>query len=180
MRGQRVFACEKDREPLVPRRLEANVRVDVAKGQAPQRVEDEAELRRRPAHALVLLEAPLQSRHARSEIERGFRIEVVERTRDDVAQALDLGVGVDEPGFAKTRVQIGQRALAYASQVKIAARREADRAGAAGDRALRNRHGLIERQPRSQRPHASDEPVAGLHRPQSPGTPTLAARDFGA
>ena len=68
-RGQRVLARKKNREPPVARRLEANVRVDVAERQAPQRVEDEAELRGQPAQALVLLEPPLERGHARPEIE---------------------------------------------------------------------------------------------------------------
>ena len=54
LRGQRVVAGEKHRERPVARRLEADVRVDVAERQAPLRVEDEAEFRRQPAQALVL------------------------------------------------------------------------------------------------------------------------------
>ena len=130
-RGQRVVAGEKHRERPVARRLEADVRVDVAERQAPLRVEDEAELRRQPPQALVLPEPRLQRRDARSEIKQSFRIEVVERTCDDVAQALDLGIGVDEPGFLEARMQVGQRSLAQAAQVKIGARRKADRAIAA-------------------------------------------------
>ena len=121
LRGQRIVARKIHRERAVARRFEADIRVDVAERQAPLRVEDEAELRRQLAQALVLLEPRLQRRDARSEIEQCFRIEVVERTCDDVAQALDLGIGVDEPGVLKARVQVGKRALAQASQVQIGA-----------------------------------------------------------
>ena len=94
------------------RRLEADVRVDFAERQAPLRVENEAEFRRQPAQAFVIPEPRLQRRDARSEIERSFRIEVVERASDNVAQTLDLGVGVDKPGFVKARMQVWQRSLA--------------------------------------------------------------------
>ena len=57
-------------------------------------------------------EPRLQPDNARSEIKRRFWIDVVERTYDDIAQALDFRVRVDKSGFLETRVQIRQRALA--------------------------------------------------------------------
>ena len=179
LRGQRVFACEKDRKPLVPRRLEANIRVDVAEGQAPQRVEDEAELRRRPAQPLSSSSRAFSARDARSEIERSFGIEVVERTGDDVAHALDLGVGVDEPGFAETRVQIGQRALGQAPQVKIAAPREVDepspqRSRASPPRRRPDRATIALSAPARERAARRRSPSAA-----EPRAPTLAARTSG-
>ena len=50
--------------------LEADVRVNVAKRQAPLRVEDEAEFRRQSPQVLVLAEPRLQRGDARSEVER--------------------------------------------------------------------------------------------------------------
>ena len=50
------------------------------------------------------------------------------------------------PASLKARMQVGQRSLAQAPQVQIGARRKADRAVAAGDRGVRQRGGLIERQ----------------------------------
>ena len=97
-----------------------HVRVNVAKRQAPLRVKDEAELRRQSAQVLVIPEPCLERFDARSEVER-FRIDVIERTCDDVAQALDLGIGVDEFRVFKPRMQVGKRPLAQASQMEIGA-----------------------------------------------------------
>ena len=164
MRSQRIVAREIHRKRPIARRFEADIRIDVAKRQAALRVEDEAELRRQLAQALVLLEPLLQRGDARSEIEQRFRIEVVERTCDDVAQALDLGVGVDKPDLLKARMQVGQRALAQAPQVQIGAGRKADDAVAAAKRGVRQRSSLIERQAPSWRAHTRKQSVAGLHR----------------
>jgi hypothetical protein len=172
-RSQRIFAREEHGEHPAAQRLEADVGVDVAKRQTSPRVENEAELRRQTAQALVLLEARLQRGDAWSEIERSFGIEVVDRAHDNVAQALDLGIGVEEPCLRKACMQIGQRALAQAPQVKIGARREADGSVAAATRGVRQRFGLIERQAPSRRAHPRQQPIAGLHWLESPRTPAF-------
>ena len=120
LRGEPIVARESDGEHSVWRSLEAHVRVNVAKRQAPLRVKDEAELRRQSAQVLVIPEPCLERCDARSEVER-FRIDVIERTSNDVAQALDLGIGVDESRVLKPRMQVGKRALSQPSQVQIGA-----------------------------------------------------------
>ena len=110
------------------------------------------------------------------QIERGGRIEIAQRACDDVAQPLDLGVGVDEARGAEARVQVGQGLVADAPNLQVSARRQHDRAIAAGERGVGDRRRLAGRKTPAGRPHPREQPVAGLHRPQSPRTPALAAR----
>ena len=128
----------------------------------------------RPRRRSSSLSRRLQRGEARSEIERSFRVDVVQRACDDVAQALDLGIGVDERSRLEARMQVGQRSLGQAAQVKIGARREVDRAVAAAHGGVRQRGGLIERQSPSRRPHPREQSVSGLHRPEGAWTPALA------
>ena len=80
--------------------FEADVRVDVGERQATARVEDEAEFRRQGPEGDVPGEAAFECGDAVGEIERGSRIQIAQRARNDVAQPLDLGVGVDQAGSA--------------------------------------------------------------------------------
>src|SRR3984957_9844324 len=77
--GQRVVARENDDERVVTKRFETDVRIDIAKGQSPFRIEDEAEFRRQPPQAPVFAEPPLQRSDAWPKIERRIRVEVIER-----------------------------------------------------------------------------------------------------
>ena len=169
MRSQPIVARKIHRDRAIARRFKANIRIDVAKREAPLRIEDEAELRRQSAQILVLREPRLQRREARSEIEQGFRIEVVQRTCYDVPQALDFGVRVDELYVLKARMQVGKRALAQASQMEISAGCKADDSVAAGKRGVRQRSSLIERQAPSWGAHTRKQSVTGLHRREAPG-----------
>ena len=141
-------------------------RVDVADRQPAAGVEDEAELRRQRAQRLVRGEARFERGDVGGEIERGGGVDVAQGADENVAQTLDLGVRVDEAGHVETRLQVGQRPLADAAQLQIAARREADRAVAAGERGLGDRGSLIEREAPARGPHPHEQAVAGLHRPK--------------
>ena len=113
--GKRVLACEMDGEGGAVGAalgLEADVRVDVGERQTAARVKDEAELRRQAPEREVLGETLFERGEAVGEIERGGRIDVAQRARDDVAQPLDLGVGVDQVDGREPRMQIGESPLA--------------------------------------------------------------------
>ena len=118
--GQRGVAGEKHGERAVTQSLEADVGVDVAERQTPLRVEDEAEFRGQTTQRDVL-QPLLQGGDARSEVKQSFGIDIVERTCDDVAQALYLGIGVNESSVLKPCVQVGKRPLAQAPQMQIGA-----------------------------------------------------------
>ena len=115
LRGQRIGAGQKHGERPIVQRFKANIRLDVSKRQAAKRVKDEAELGRQLPQGLVLRQPLFQGVNARSEVEQSFRIEVVQRTCNDIAQALDLGVSVDQSRVLKPRMQVGQSRLAQAA-----------------------------------------------------------------
>ena len=79
------------------KRLEPQIRLDVAERPSPASVDHDPELAGQGAQMLVDCEPRLERGHDRRDIEERLRIDVAERTRDDVAHALALGIRVDEP-----------------------------------------------------------------------------------
>src|SRR5271166_5823955 len=73
-------------------------------------------------------------------------------------------------------MKIGQSPLADAAHLQVGAPGQDDRAVAAGDRGLGDRRRLAGRQAPARSMHARKQPVAGLHWPQGPRAPALAAR----
>ena len=165
---------------LSTKRLEPHIRLDVAERPSPARVDHEPEFAGQGAQILVDCEPRLERGRHRRYIEERLRIDVAERTRDDVAHAFGRRIRVDEPLGRQPRLQFVQLRLGDAAQLQIASRGDFDRSVTAIASARRQRFGLIEAQPPRGYSHADEQAVAGRHRPQCAGTPAFDGRAHAA
>ena len=154
--------------------LEADVGIDVGERQTAAGVEDEAELRRQGPAAPGLRRDAVRARRGcrrhrtrRPDRRRSSGLATMLRSRST------SGSASSRPTAASRACKIGESPLADAPDLQVGARRKPDGAVAAGERGLRDRRRLIESEPPAARAHPRDQPVAGLHRPQCPGTPAL-------
>ena len=174
LRSQRVVAGEKHRERPVARRLEADVRLDVAERQAPLRVEDEAELRpaagagARPSSSRVSSAATLGPRSSKASGSRSSSgLATMLRSRSI------SGSASMSPASSRRACRSGSVRSLKPRRCRLARAERPIAPLPQRNRGLRQRRGLIERQSPSRRPHAREQPVAGLHRPERARTPAL-------